>query len=122
MWKQTRIWLILPWLLFCSSAASVPSLLAEVVKSEALYDKSRALIIGIEHYTQAPSVPGAVEEGKQVAQVFRQLGFEEIIELYNNDATSRRLHQALTDIFARKVDRKGTGGGVLCRPYRHHSG
>ena len=107
MWKAMRICLILPWLLFCSSAASVPNLLAEVVKSEAFYDKSRALIIGIEHYTQAPSVPGAVEEAKQVAQVFRQLGFEEIIELYNNDATSRRLHQVLSDIFTRKVDRKG---------------
>lgn len=107
MWTRKRIWLVLPWLFFFNSPPSVPSLLAEVVKPEGLYDKSRALIIGIEQYMQAPSVPGAVDEGKQVAQVFRQLGFDEIIELYNKDATSRRLHQALTDIFARKVDRKG---------------
>jgi tetratricopeptide (TPR) repeat protein len=107
MWILIRIWLVLPWLFFFSSPPSVPSLLAEVVKPEALYDKSRALIIGIEQYMQASSVPGAVDEGKQIAEVFRQLGFEEIIELYNKDATSRRLHQALTDIFARKVDRKG---------------
>ena len=107
MWTRTGIWLVLPWLLFLSSPPSVPSLLAEVIKSEALYDKSRALIIGIEQYTQAPSVPGAVDEGKQVAQVFRQLGFDEIIELYNKDATSKRVHQALADIFARKVDGKG---------------
>ncbi len=106
MWTQTRIWFILPWLFF-SFPPSVPSLLAEGTKLEALYDKSRAVIIGIEQYMQAPSVPGAVDEGKQVAQVFRQLGFDEIIELYNKDATSRRLHQALTDIFARKVDRRG---------------
>jgi caspase domain-containing protein/tetratricopeptide repeat protein len=106
MWKTTRAWFVFLLLFYCS-AASVPCLLAEVVKSEALYDNSRALIIGIEHYTQAPSVPGAVEEAKQVAQAFRQLGFEEIIELYNKDATSRRLHQVLTNIFTRKVGRMG---------------
>ena len=106
MWTQTRISLILPWLFF-SFPPFVPSLLAEVTKPEALYDKSRAVIIGIDQYMQAPSVPGAMDEGKQVAQMFRQLGFDEIIELYNKDATSRRLHQALTDIFARKVDRRG---------------
>jgi tetratricopeptide (TPR) repeat protein len=77
------------------------------VPSEGLYDKSRALIVGIELYPQGRSVPGAVEEAKQVAQVFRQLGFEDIIELYNKDATARRLHQALTDLFAKKVDRSG---------------
>jgi tetratricopeptide (TPR) repeat protein len=106
-WKATRAWLILPWFFFCTFPASVPSLLAEVVKSDALYDKSRALIIGIEQYAQAPAVPGAVEDAKQVAQAFRELGFDEIIELYNKDATSRRLHQALTDIFTRKVAQKG---------------
>jgi uncharacterized caspase-like protein len=77
------------------------------VSPEALYDKSRALIIGIEQYPQGRSVPGAVEEAKQVAQMLRQMGFEEIIELYNKDATARRLHQALTDLFAKKVDRSG---------------
>lgn len=75
--------------------------------SEALYDKSRALIIGIDQYPQGRSVPGAVEEAKQVAQVLRQLGFEEILELYNKDATGRRLHAALTDLFGKKVDRSG---------------
>ena len=109
MWKATRprfvfLWL---WLCFCSSAASPPGLLAEIDKPEPLYDKSQALIIGIEQYAQAPSVPGAVEEAKQVAQAVRQLGFEEIIELYNKDATSRRLQQALTDVFTRKVGRTG---------------
>ncbi len=72
-----------------------------------LYDKSRALIVAIEQYPQGRSVPGAVDEAKQVAQAFRQLGFEDITELYNKDATARRLHQALTDVFAKKVDQSG---------------
>src|SRR5688572_16121844 len=107
MCKTMRIWLVLSWLLFLGSIASAATILAGSVKSDPPYDKSRALVIGIEQYAQAQSVPGAVEEAKLFAQAYRQLGFEEIIELYNKDATSRRLHQALTDIFTRKVERKG---------------
>jgi Tfp pilus assembly protein PilF len=99
------VWIAVLCLWLCGAAAS--SLAESEVAQEALYDKSRALIIGIEQYGQGRSVPGAVEEAKQVAQVLRQLGFEEIIELYNKDATARRLHQVLTDLFAKKVDRSG---------------
>jgi tetratricopeptide (TPR) repeat protein len=107
MWKATRprFAFLFLWLCFCG--ASPLGLLAEVDKPEPLYDKSQALIIGIEQYAQAPSVPGAVEEAKQVAQAVRQVGFEEIVELYNKDATSRRLQQVLTEIFTRKVARTG---------------
>lgn len=107
MGKTMRAGLVLPWMLLGNVALSVPYLLAEVASPDELYDKSRALIIGIEHYPQGPTVPGAVEEAKQVAQAFRRIGFEEIIELYNKEATARRLQQALTDLFARKVDRSG---------------
>ncbi|HKY70665.1 MAG TPA: tetratricopeptide repeat protein [Nitrospira sp.] len=107
MGNAVRAWFVLPWLWVCGATAIVPSLLADPVPPEPLYDKSRALVIGIEQYPQGRSVPGAVEEAKQVAQAFRQLGFEEIIELYNKDATARRLHQVLSDLFAKKVDRSG---------------
>jgi tetratricopeptide (TPR) repeat protein len=107
MGNAVRAWVVLPWLWVCGSTAIVPPLQADTVPPEALYDKSRALVIGIEQYPQGRSVPGAVEEAKQVAQAFRQLGFGEIIELYNKDATARRLHQALSELFARKVDRSG---------------
>ena len=102
-----RAWFVLSWLWVCSGTVPAPYLFAEDVPPDAFYDKSRALIIGIEQYPQGRSVPGAVEEAKQVAQAFRQLGFEDVIELYNKDATARRLHQALTDLFAKKVDRSG---------------
>jgi tetratricopeptide (TPR) repeat protein len=101
----TNAWFVS--LLFYSSAFCVPSLLAEDLKPAAVYDKSSALIIGIEQYALAAAVPGAVEEAKQVAQAFRQLGFEDITEIYNKEATSRRLHQALTDLFLKKGGRKG---------------
>jgi TolA-binding protein len=107
MCNTMRMWLVLVWLLLMACPASGPIVFADSVKSESPYDKSRALVIGIEQYAQAAAVPGAVDEAKRVAQAFRQLGFEEITELYNKDATSRRLHQALSDIFTRKVDRSG---------------
>lgn len=107
MGKAIRTWSVLPWLWLCASSATVPAALAQGVSQEALYDKSRALIVGIEQYPQGRSVPGAVEEAKQVAQAFRQLGFEEIIELYNKEATARRLQQVLGELFAKKVDRSG---------------
>ena len=81
MGKAIRTWSVLPWLWLCSSTVIVPAALAEGVSPEPLYDKSRALIVGIEQYPPGRSVPGAVEEGKQVAQALRQLGFEEITEL-----------------------------------------
>ena len=104
MGTATRAWFAVLCLGICGGAASGH---AEALPPDLLYDKSRALIVAIEQYPQGRSVPGAVDEAKQVAQAFRQLGFEDITELYNKDATARRLHQALTDVFAKKVDQSG---------------
>lgn len=73
---------------------------------EALYYKSWAVIIGIENYLLAPKLPGVIEDAKAVAQAFRQLGFEEVVELYDKDASVRRLQQILTDFLPRKVGRQ----------------
>lgn len=83
----------------------VLSVLAQLGKPEGLYYKSWAIVIGVEHYVLAPPVPGAVEDAKRVAQAFRQLGFDEVMELYDKDATSRRLQQVLNDLLPRKVGR-----------------
>ena len=79
---------------------------AQLGKPEGLYYKSWALVIGVENYLLAPKVPGAIEDGKAVAQAFRQLGFEEVIELYDKDASFRRLQQTLSDFLPRKVGRQ----------------
>ncbi len=78
---------------------------AQVGKPEGLYYKSWAIIIAIENYVVAPRVPGALEEGKRMAQAFRQLGFDEVVEVYDRDATSRRLQNILSDMLPRKVGR-----------------
>ena len=90
-------------LLMPSTTVSIA--LAQLGRPEGLYYKSWAIIIGIENYVLSPSIPGAIDDAKKVAQAFRQLGFEEVMELYDRDATFRRLHQVLKDMLPRKVGR-----------------
>ena len=84
----------------------VTSAHAQLGKPEGLYYKSWGVVIGIENYLLAPKVPGAVEDAKAVAQALRKLGFEEVVELYDKEASSRRLQQTLVDFLPRKVGRQ----------------
>jgi tetratricopeptide (TPR) repeat protein len=85
---------------FCPPLAS-----PQLGKPEGLYYKSWAIVIGVENYLLGPKIPGVIEDAKVVAQVFRQLGFDEVIELYDKDASARRLQQTLSDFLPRKVGR-----------------
>lgn len=78
---------------------------AQSGKPEGLYYKSWAIIIGIENYVVAPPIPGAISDAKKVAEAFRRLGFDEVVEFYDKDASSRRLHQLFNDMLPRKVGR-----------------
>ena len=82
-----------------------PSASAQLGKPEGLYYKSWAIVIGVENYLLAPKIPGAIEDAKAVAQAFRQLGFDEVVELYDKDASVRHLQQTLSDFLPRKVGR-----------------
>jgi tetratricopeptide (TPR) repeat protein len=86
--------------MLCPASAS-----AQVGKPEGLYYKSWAIVIGVENYLLAPKIPGAIEDAKSVAQSFRQLGFDEVVELYDKDVSFRRLQQTLSDFLPRKVGR-----------------
>ena len=79
---------------------------AQLGKPEGLYYKSWGVVIGIENYLLAAKIPGAIEDAKAVAQVLHKLGFEEVLELYDKDASSRRLQQTLVDFLPRKVGRQ----------------
>ena len=87
------------------SSSQPPVAEAQLGKPEGLYYKSWAIVIGIEQYVLASPIPGAIHDAKKVAEAFRQLGFEEVVELYDKDASSRRLQQLLNDILPRKVGR-----------------
>jgi len=78
---------------------------AQLGKPDGLYYKSWAVIIGIEDYTVAPPIQGVVQDAQQVAEAFRKLGFDEVVEIYGKDAVHRRLQQIFSDILPRKVGR-----------------
>jgi tetratricopeptide (TPR) repeat protein len=75
-------------------------------KPEALYYKSWAVVIGINDYVVAPKLEHAVPDAKAIADSFRRLGFDEVIELYDKDAGLKRLTALLNDILPRKVGRQ----------------
>ncbi len=80
--------------------------LAQLGKPEGLYYKSWAVVVGIENYLVVPKVPGALESASAVAGALRGLGFDEVIELRDKDASFRRLTQILNDYLPRKVGRQ----------------
>ncbi|MBH0207877.1 MAG: caspase family protein [Nitrospira sp.] len=110
MMKSVRMALVKPVVLVASLIAMLslhflPVAEAQLGRPEGLYYKSWAIVIGIEQYVLAPSIPGAIKDAKRVAEAFRRLGFDEVVELYDKDASSRRLQQLLNDMLPRKVGR-----------------
>ena len=103
--RQSRSFLLSVLAYSLVAAFCLPSASAQLGKPEGLYYKSWAIVIGVENYLLAPKIPGAIEDAKTVAQAFRQLGFDEVVELYDKDASVRRLQQTLTDFLPRKVGR-----------------
>ncbi|MBS0155999.1 MAG: caspase family protein [Nitrospira sp.] len=110
MMKSARIMRMRPvalaaYLMALLSLDFLPVAEAQLGKPEGLYYKSWAIVIGVEQYVLAPSIPGAIKDAKKVAEAFRQLGFDEVVELYDKDASARRLQQLLNDMLPRKVGR-----------------
>ncbi|MGQ0811725.1 MAG: caspase family protein [Nitrospiraceae bacterium] len=85
---------------------SFEPLQAQLGKPEGLYYKSWAVVIGIENYLVAPKFPGGIDDAKAVAAALRRMGFDEVVEVYDKDASSRKLHHILTDYLPRKVGRQ----------------
>ncbi|MBK9308305.1 MAG: caspase family protein [Nitrospira sp.] len=97
--------MLVAYLITLQSLHCLPVAEAQLGRPEGLYYKSWAIVIGIEHYVVGPPIPGAIADAKKVAEAFRQLGFDEVVELYDKEAGSRRLHQILNDVLPRKVGR-----------------
>ncbi len=79
---------------------------AQIGRPEGLYYKSWGILIGIDDYLVAPKLTGAIAEAKAVRDQLRKMGFEEIVELYDKDASYKRLNQVLMDFLPRKVARQ----------------
>src|SRR4026209_1656630 len=104
-YRQTQRVLLAYLVYMMAATLCPPPASAQLGKPEGLYYKSWAIVIGVENYLLATKVPGVIEDAKLVAQTFRTLGFDEVIELYDKDASARRLQQTLSDFLPRKVGR-----------------
>jgi len=103
--RRSRLFILVCLAYSLMAIGFLPSASAQLGKPEGLYYKSWAIVIGVENYLLAPKIPGAIEDAKTVAQAFRRLGFDEVVELYDKDASARRLQQTLSDFLPRKVGR-----------------
>jgi tetratricopeptide (TPR) repeat protein len=79
---------------------------AQLGRPEGLYYKSWAVIFGINDYLLAPKLTTSVANGKAVADALRKLGFEEVVEVYDQKASSRGMLHILTSVLPRKVGRQ----------------
>jgi tetratricopeptide (TPR) repeat protein len=86
------------------TAASTAS--GQIGRPEGLYYKSWGVVIGINNYLVAPKLTGAIADAKAVAEALRELKFDEVLEVYDKDASFRRLDSILTDYLPRKVGRQ----------------
>jgi hypothetical protein len=74
-------------------------------RQQALYGKSFAVVIGINHYEKWPGLEFAIADANAVKNTLEKSGFEDITLIMDKEATQRRI---LTELFQRlpeKVDR-----------------
>lgn len=84
---------------------AVPTVFAQAGKPAVLYYKSWAIVVGIEDYLFASKREGTITDAQAVAEAFRQLGFDEVIEIYDKQAKARQLRYIFTEFLPRKVGR-----------------
>jgi len=75
-------------------------------RPEGLYYKSWGVVVGIDDYLVAPKLSGAIADAKAMAEALRQLGFDEVVELYDKDASFRRFNHILNEYLPRRVGRQ----------------
>lgn len=93
-----------PWIFLL--LLSLPSFAhAQAGKPEGLYYRSWGVVIAINDYLVAPKLSWPKNDAKAMAEALRQLKFEEVVEVYDKDASFRHLHSILNDYLPRKVGR-----------------
>ena len=74
-------------------------------KAGNFYDKSFAIVIGINNYEQWPTLEFALNDAKAVKHILHEAGFEDITTIFDKDATQRRILTELFHTLPQKVNR-----------------
>ncbi|MCR9097676.1 MAG: caspase family protein [bacterium] len=68
------------------------------------YSRKIAVVIGIDDYASWPPLEGGRRDAQRVADRLRALGFDEVIEVFDGDATRRRMLKLLGTELVMKSD------------------
>jgi hypothetical protein len=71
---------------------------------EPLYSKRVAVVVGINDYERWPSLSGARNDAQRMAEFLRNDGWDEVIEIYDGEATRRRMLRVLGTELPRIAD------------------
>jgi hypothetical protein len=80
-------------------------LVREKIESKQLYTRSVAVVVGVDAYTSWPPLAYAVHDAKEVQKALKAMGFDEVIELLNRDATQARILQLFETELPKKVSK-----------------
>ncbi|MGH0035895.1 MAG: caspase family protein [Myxococcota bacterium] len=69
-----------------------------------LYSSRIAVVVGINEYDEWPALTGATNDARRMASFLRANGFDEVIEVYDEQATRRNLLRALGTKLPRATD------------------
>ncbi|MGD8366789.1 MAG: caspase family protein [Desulfobacterales bacterium] len=75
-----------------------------------LYERSYAVVIGINRYEKWPPLEFAVNDAQSIRERLSQTGFDEVITLFDGEATQRRI---LTELFHNLPRKAGRNDRVL---------
>ncbi|MDY7035111.1 MAG: caspase family protein, partial [Thermodesulfobacteriota bacterium] len=91
----------------------VTSLAGEVInpsRLSGLYEKSFAVVIGINQYEKWPALECAINDAKAIRRKLEAAGFNEIITIFDKEATRRRI---LTELFHSLPQKVGHNDRVM---------
>lgn len=81
-----------------------PRSVAPAVDPGRFYSRRVAVVVGIDAYERWPVLGGAAGDARRMAAHLRAAGFDEIVEVYDGDATRRDLLRTLGVDLASRVD------------------
>ncbi len=85
------------------TAPSLAAASSGTVRRPRGYARRIAAVVGINDYVRWPALEGAVGDARRVRDTLRSLGFDEVVEIYDRDATRARILSLLGTELARKT-------------------
>jgi hypothetical protein len=87
-----------------SAPAPAPKPAAAAIDASRFYSRRVAVVVGIDEYESWPSLGGARSDAQRMAEHLRGAGFDEVLEIYDGDASRRGILEVLGRDLSDRVD------------------